>query len=281
MSIYYCVVANSYCSLAEHSNGGDKRMNEFAQKLLKKLNLAEDAVEAMEFEGKTYSYRVDNEVAYTSNGLNGSSAALFLKYINQLFDHQFGIRGKATKLKLDMNRDFAPTLKKQMETFSSDQGAEKLQVLKKDLDHVRNSVQVNINKVLERGDKIELLVDKTDQLNSQSAAFAKSSTTLRRHMWWENVKMNIAIGAIVAPITGLVAAHDTLKLSLMEVLSTTSISDKVAARLIKKFISSKEEEDNTDLMMNDEVKFQLAQVLAYLEGIKPHILHADYEHIQY
>lgn len=83
------------------------------------------------------------------------------------------------------------------------------------------------------------------------------------------------------PITGLVAAHDTLKLSLMEVLSTTSISDKVAARLIKKFISSKEEEDNTDLMMNDEVKFQLAQVLAYLEGIKPHILHADYEHIQY
>lgn len=43
-----------------------------------------------------------------------SSAALFLKHINQLFDSQFGIRGKATKLKLDMNRDFAPTLKKQM-----------------------------------------------------------------------------------------------------------------------------------------------------------------------
>ncbi|GMF11730.1 unnamed protein product [Phytophthora lilii] len=46
------------------SNGGDKSMNEFAQKLLKKLSLAEDAVEAMDFDGKTYSYRVDNEVAY-------------------------------------------------------------------------------------------------------------------------------------------------------------------------------------------------------------------------
>ncbi|KUF90379.1 WD40 repeat-containing protein SMU1 [Phytophthora nicotianae] len=163
-------------------------MNEFAQKLLKKLNLAEDAVESMDFDGKTYSYRVDNEVAYVS---------LFLKHINQLFDNQFGIRGKATKLKLDMNRDFAPTLKKQMETFSSDKGAEKLQALKKDLDNVKSNVQENISKVLERGDKIELLVDKTDQLNSQSAAFAKSSTNLRRHLWWENVKMNIAIGALI------------------------------------------------------------------------------------
>ncbi|CEG42286.1 vesicle-associated membrane [Plasmopara halstedii] len=201
MSIYYCVVANSHCPLVEHSNGGDKRMNEFAQKLLKKINLTDDAVEAMEFDGKTYSYRVDNEVAYvcvTNAAFGKSSAALFLKHINQLFDNQFGIRGKATKLKLDMNRDFAPTLKNQMEMFSSDKGVEKLQALRKDLDNVTNNMQNNINKVLERGDKIELLVDKTDQLNSQSAAFAKSSKNLRRHLWWENLKMNVAIGAIIA-----------------------------------------------------------------------------------
>lgn len=43
-----------------------------------------------------------------------SSAALFLKHINQLFDNEYGIRGKATKLKLDMNREFAPILKKEM-----------------------------------------------------------------------------------------------------------------------------------------------------------------------
>ena len=64
MSIFYCVVANSHCPLAEYSNGGNESMNEFAQKLLQKLNLAEDAVESMDFEGKTYSYRVDNELAY-------------------------------------------------------------------------------------------------------------------------------------------------------------------------------------------------------------------------
>lgn len=116
-----------------------------------------------------------------------SSAALFLKYIAQLFDTQFGIRGQTTKLKLDMNRDFARTLKKQMvrreegrrdngefcgavltvcmyvcwlvfffvllycmvqETFSSTEGVEKLQVLKNDMDKVASNVHENISTVV-------------------------------------------------------------------------------------------------------------------------------------
>ncbi|RLN13756.1 hypothetical protein BBJ28_00005175 [Nothophytophthora sp. Chile5] len=122
MSIFYCLVANRHCPLAEYSNGGDKGMNDFAQKLLKKLNFAEEAVESLDCDGKTYSYRVEDEVAYvcvTNEAFGKSSAALFLKHINRLFDNEFGIRGKATKLKLDMNRDFAPKLKKQMVRHSA------------------------------------------------------------------------------------------------------------------------------------------------------------------
>lgn len=64
MSIFYCLVANKSCPLAEYSNGGDKKMNDFAHKLLKKLNFADAAVESVDYDGKTYSYRVDDEVAY-------------------------------------------------------------------------------------------------------------------------------------------------------------------------------------------------------------------------
>ncbi|RMX64352.1 hypothetical protein DD238_002586 [Peronospora effusa] len=227
MSIFYCVVANSHCPLAEYSNGGDESMNEFAQKLLQKLNLAEDAVESMDFEGKTYSYRVNNELAYvcvTNEAFGKSSAALFLKHINQLFDNRFGIRGKATKLKLDMNPDFAFTLKKQMEMFSSDKGAEKMQALKNDLDNTEVALETMINTDLtwflncNEQTKYWNVVIKSNYLStnrinsstlhnsahsSQSAAFAKSSTTLRRHLWWENVKMNIAIGALVVVCVAL------------------------------------------------------------------------------
>ncbi|KAG7401882.1 hypothetical protein PHYBOEH_009462 [Phytophthora boehmeriae] len=54
----------------------------------------------------------------------------------------------------------------------------------------------------------------------------------------------------------------------MEVLRTTALSDKAAAKILKKFVESKEGEENTDLMMNEEVKSQLTQVLAHLEGKK-------------
>ena len=51
----------------------------------------------------------------------------------------------------------------------------------------------NIEKVLERGEKIEVLVDKTDNLNQSSFAFKKRSTAIRRSMWWKNVRLILAI----------------------------------------------------------------------------------------
>jgi vesicle-associated membrane protein 7 len=64
MGIFYCLIANKHCPLVEHSHGGDKKMSEIAHRLLKKLNFDEDSVETVDCEGKMYSYRVDNEVAY-------------------------------------------------------------------------------------------------------------------------------------------------------------------------------------------------------------------------
>jgi vesicle-associated membrane protein 7 len=46
-------------------------------------------------------------------------------------------------------------------------------------------------KVLERGERIEILVDKTEGLNQASFAFKKRSTALRRSMWWKNQKLVI------------------------------------------------------------------------------------------
>jgi hypothetical protein len=47
--------------------------------------------------------------------------------------------------------------------------------------------------VLGRGEKFELLVDRTDQLNKQSVRFGRSSTQLRKAMWRRNVKLWILL----------------------------------------------------------------------------------------
>lgn len=49
-------------------------------------------------------------------------------------------------------------------------------------------------RVLERSDRIEILVDKTDNLNNQAFQFKKKSAALRRKMWWKNQKMQILCG---------------------------------------------------------------------------------------
>lgn len=55
----------------------------------------------------------------------------------------------------------------------------------------------NIEKVLERGDRIDILVDKTSHLNATSFAFKKRSTALRRQEWWKNIKLMVIIGVVV------------------------------------------------------------------------------------
>lgn len=60
--------------------------------------------------------------------------------------------------------------------------------------------------MLARGEKIELLVDKTDQLNRSAQKFQKSAKALKNVMWWKNVKMWLLIGAVVVILIWLIAS---------------------------------------------------------------------------
>eukprot|EP00695_Tsukubamonas_globosa_P001268 TRINITY_DN223_c0_g1_i2.p1 TRINITY_DN223_c0_g1~~TRINITY_DN223_c0_g1_i2.p1 ORF type:complete len:79 (-),score=34.68 TRINITY_DN223_c0_g1_i2:70-306(-) len=55
----------------------------------------------------------------------------------------------------------------------------------------------NIDRVLERGEKLSTLVDKTDNLKQSAQVFQKKSTQLKRAMWWKNIKLMGALAAIV------------------------------------------------------------------------------------
>jgi hypothetical protein len=52
-------------------------------------------------------------------------------------------------------------------------------------------------KVLQRGEKIELLVDKSEQLSQSARKFQKQSKSLKNVMWWKNVKLWGLIGVLL------------------------------------------------------------------------------------
>lgn len=54
---------------------------------------------------------------------------------------------------------------------------------------IRTIMVENIEKILERGDRIELLVDKTATMQDGAFHFKKQSKGLRRALWMKNAKL--------------------------------------------------------------------------------------------
>jgi len=68
--------------------------------------------------------------------------------------------------------------------------------VQREMDGVREIMTENIERVLERGERIDLLVDKTDRLGGSARDFRVRSRGLRRQMWWKNVKLMVMLGMV-------------------------------------------------------------------------------------
>lgn len=67
----------------------------------------------------------------------------------------------------------------------------------------------NINKVMQRGEQLETLQSKTDDLQNSSAQFKRGANKVRKQMWWKNMKMNLIIGAVVLTIVIIIIVSVT------------------------------------------------------------------------
>ncbi|XP_028273223.1 vesicle-associated membrane protein 8 isoform X2 [Parambassis ranga] len=72
------------------------------------------------------------------------------------------------------------------------------------VNEVKVILKDNINKVLERGDRLDDLIGKTDDLQASADSFQRTSTRVARKYWWKNIKMMILIGVIVLVIVILI-----------------------------------------------------------------------------
>ncbi|KXS09979.1 synaptobrevin [Gonapodya prolifera JEL478] len=61
-------------------------------------------------------------------------------------------------------------------------------------------MQQNIQKVVERGERLETLQTKTDDLAMGAMQFKKGASGVRRQMWLKNMKLKILIAVIVIVI---------------------------------------------------------------------------------
>ncbi|TPX66570.1 hypothetical protein SpCBS45565_g04391 [Spizellomyces sp. 'palustris'] len=65
------------------------------------------------------------------------------------------------------------------------------------VDEVIGIMHNNIEKVMARGERLDSLQNKTDDLQQGALQFKRGATKVRRQMWWKDLKLKLIIAAIV------------------------------------------------------------------------------------
>ncbi|XP_027769519.1 putative vesicle-associated membrane protein 726 isoform X1 [Solanum pennellii] len=147
-----------------------------------------------------FSYNCDDHTFnfLSDNGFSREIPLAFLDRVKNDFSKKYAGGKAATASAKSLNREFGSKLKEHMK-YCCDHPEEisKLSKVKAQVSEVKGVMMENIEKVLDRGEKIELLVDKTDNLRSQAQDFRQQGTKIRRKMWYENMKIKLVVFAII------------------------------------------------------------------------------------
>ncbi|XP_063173564.1 vesicle-associated membrane protein 3 [Candoia aspera] len=73
----------------------------------------------------------------------------------------------------------------------------RLQQTQHQVDEVVDIMRVNVDKVLERDQKLSELDDRADALQAGAAQFETNAAKLKRKYWWKNCKMWAILVAVV------------------------------------------------------------------------------------
>ncbi|KAF2872970.1 synaptobrevin-domain-containing protein [Massariosphaeria phaeospora] len=79
------------------------------------------------------------------------------------------------------------------------QGNQRTAALQAEIDSTVGIMRDNINKVSERGARLDSLQDKTDNLAQSAQGFRRGANRVRKQMWWKDMKMRmwLIVGIIV------------------------------------------------------------------------------------
>ncbi|KAJ5069646.1 vesicle-associated membrane protein [Anaeramoeba ignava] len=93
--------------------------------------------------------------------------------------------------------EFDLILEREVNYFSNEKDYDNILKTKKELDELKSIMDENLEKIVQRGGKLDTLIDKTDKINKKSYIFKKQATTLKRKMWWKDKKMLLILLVII------------------------------------------------------------------------------------
>lgn len=205
--IYGCVLRPPKVMLAEHS-GVDGNIKEVLANVLDKLG------QSAEWKSYIYGEHAFHYIADQATSLCFLCMAekdmgrripfAFLDKVQETFKEQFSAEtikaASAQSLQSDY-QDFRSDIRDLMAKYNSP-NADRVANMMGKVQHINDNLMESIDKILERQEKIDVLVQRSEVLATSSTTFRREAQTLARVMWWRNAKVLICIGVTVVTVVG-------------------------------------------------------------------------------
>ncbi|RKP08683.1 Longin-like domain-containing protein [Thamnocephalis sphaerospora] len=189
MSIIYGLVARGPTILAEHT-ASTGNFTTVTQHILEKIP-AEDSKLTYVYDRYLFHYVCQDGIVYlcmADDSFGRRIPFAFLEDLKTRFTALYTPDQVASAIAYGMN-EFSRTVAERMDFYSNNPSADRFRQVHGELEQVKGVMVQNIERVLERGERIDLLVDRTDQLSQAAFTFRKRTTALKRAMWWKNIKL--------------------------------------------------------------------------------------------
>ncbi|PRQ39169.1 putative Longin-like domain-containing protein [Rosa chinensis] len=149
----------------------------------------------------TFNFLVEDGYAYcvvAKDSVGKQISIAFLERVKADFRKRYG-GGKAdTAIAKSLNKEFGPIMKEHMKyIIDHAEEIEKLLKVKAQVSEVKSIMLENIDKAIDRGENLTVLVDKTETLRSQAQDFKNKGTQMRRKLWYQNMKIKLVVFGIL------------------------------------------------------------------------------------
>lgn len=149
----------------------------------------------------TFNFLLEDGYAYcvaAKESVSKQISIAFLERVKADFKKRYG-GGKAdTATAKSLNREFGPNMKEHMKyIIDHAEEIEKLLKVKAQFSEVKSIMLENIDKALDRGENLSILMDKTEILCTQAQTFKNQGTEIHRKMWYQNMKIKLVVLGIL------------------------------------------------------------------------------------
>ncbi|KIM43750.1 hypothetical protein M413DRAFT_443656 [Hebeloma cylindrosporum] len=190
MSLIHALVAKGTTILAEHQSG-KRDFSQATQTILSKIPPNDSK---LTYVWEQYLFHYISEGGYTYLVMADNSAGrrmpfAFLGDLQRKFTSAPSSSSSDEIPAYGLQGSLAPIIAGLMHTYNTAPPSDELSRAQNELNQVKDIMVQNVEQILSRGERIELLVDKTDVIAGQATAFRRGARTVRRQMWWKNKKV--------------------------------------------------------------------------------------------